>query len=82
MKDSKTRIWMWKQADGSELKVVSNLEKGTIYVYNKIGKCVLEKKNLTPDQVRLIEQYFLTIVTQTPITTTPKKDETFDPMIT
>ena len=78
---SKTRVWNWKQADGSYLKVVSNLEKGTISVFDKTGKCVLEKKNLSSAQVKLIEQHFLSIVTQNKVPNTPKKSNSYDPMI-
>ena len=81
MTASKTRVWNWKQADGTYLKVVSNLEEGTISVFDKTGKCVLEKKNLSPEQVKLIEQHFLSIVTQNPVTSAPKKPSSFDPMI-
>jgi hypothetical protein len=56
------RTWNWKQADGSTLKVVSNPDKGTIVVYNGDGKVVLEKKNLSSQQVKIIEQHFLNIV--------------------
>jgi len=81
MTSSKTRVWNWKQADGSYLKVVSNLGKGTISVFDKTGKCVLEKKNLTPEQVKLIEQHFLTVVTQNPVNPAPKNPSSFDPMV-
>ena len=65
MTNSTERTWTWKQAGGTELKVVSNAEKGTIHVYNSNGECVLEKKNLTPDQLKIIEQQFLNVVTKT-----------------
>jgi hypothetical protein len=80
MKTSNERTWNWKQADGSTFKVVSNREKGTIVVYNSEGQTVLEKKNLSPEQVKIIEQHFLNVVTrkkQTYVKNAPK----FDPMI-
>ena len=80
MKTSNERTWNWKQADGSTFKVVSNKEKGTIIVYNSEGQTVLEKRNLSPEQVKIIEQHFLNVVTrkkQTYVRNTPN----FDPMI-
>ncbi|MBS3778499.1 MAG: hypothetical protein KGY50_04325 [Candidatus Thermoplasmatota archaeon] len=80
MKTSNEKTWNWKQANGSTLKVVSNPSKGTITVYNSEGQVVLEKKNLSPEQMKIIEQHFLKVVTkkkQTYTKNTPK----FDPMI-
>jgi len=80
MKTSNERTWNWKQADGSKLKVISNTKKGTIKVYNNKGEIVLEKKNLTPQQVKIIEQHFLNIVT-TKKQFSHKRKPDFDPMI-
>lgn len=80
MKAPNEKTWNWKQAGGSSLKVVSNPEKGTITVYDGEGKIVLEKKNLSPEQVKIIEQHFLHVVTnkkQTYVKNTPK----YDPMV-
>ena len=80
MKTSNERTWNWKQADGSIFKVVSNPDKGTIVVYNGDGKVVLEKKNLSSEQVKIIEQHFLNVVTskkQTYVKNAPK----YDPMV-
>jgi len=81
MTNSKTRIWTWKQAGGSKLKVVSNIKKGIIQVFTENGDCVLEKKNLTPDQVKLIEQQFLSVVTKKPINNQYHQKDSFDPMV-
>jgi len=80
MKTSNERTWKWIQADGSKLKVISNIKKGTIIVYNSKGEVVLEKKNLTPEQVKIIEQHFLNVVTRKK-QTSHKKTPDFDPMI-
>jgi hypothetical protein len=80
MKNSNERIWNWKQADGSLLKVISNYKEGTITVINSAGKILLEKKNLNLEQIKTIEEHFLNIVTNEKkeyIKNTPK----FDPMI-
>jgi hypothetical protein len=80
MKNSNERIWSWKQADGSLLKVVSNYKKGTITVINNRGKILLKKENLSFEQIKIIEEHFLDIVTKEKreyIKQAPK----FDPMI-
>lgn len=81
MASEKKRTWTWKQAGGSKLKVVSNIEKGTIQVYTENGECVLEKKNLTPEQVKLIEQQFLSVVTKKPVQKQNSTYNKFDPMV-
>ena len=80
MKSSNERIWNWRQADGSLLKVVSNYKEGTITVLNNTGKILLRKQNLSFEQIKIIEEHFLHIVTKEKreyIKHTPK----FDPMI-
>ncbi len=80
MKNSNERIWSWKQADGSLLKVVSNYKKGTITVINNRGKILLKKEDLSFEQIKIIEEHFLDIVTKEQreyIKQAPK----FDPMI-
>lgn len=64
MSETDKRTWNWMQSNGTALKVISDPKKGTIIVYNGEGQVVLEKKNLSPEQVKLIEQHFLTIVTR------------------
>ena len=80
MKTANERTWNWKQANGTVLKVVSNPKKGTITVFNDRGQIVLEKKNLSPEQVKIIEQHFLNLVTRKKQMST-KKAPDFDPMI-
>lgn len=80
MDETEKRTWNWTQANGTSLKVISNPKKGTIIVYNGEGQVVLEKKNLSPEQVKLIEQHFLNVVTkkkQTYVKNTPD----YDPMV-
>jgi hypothetical protein len=81
MKTSNKRTWNWKQANGSMLKVVSNPKKGTITVYKGSGQVVLEKKNLSPEQVKIIERHFLNVVTKKKQLYSRKVPK-FDPMIT
>ena len=80
MKAKNERTWNWKQADGSILKVVSNYKKGTITVINDKGNILLKKENLSVEQIKIIENHFLNVVTkknQSYVRNTPK----FDPMI-
>ena len=80
MKTKNERTWKWKQADGSVLKVISNYKKGTITVLNNNGNILLKKENLSLEQIKIIENHFLNVVTknkQAYVKNTPK----FDPMI-
>ena len=77
----KKRVWFWTQANGQSFKVVSNAEKGYIIVYNQNNEIVLEHHNLSPEQVKLIEKQFLTIVTSQPIKQNTPRPQSFDPMV-
>lgn len=55
----KEKIWSWKFPSGKVYKVVSSPEKGTIMVYNPKGDVVQENKDMTPEQIKLIEENFL-----------------------
>jgi len=81
MANTTEKSWTWKQPGGSELKVVSNAEKGTIRVYNDRGVCVLDKKDLTPEQLKIIEQQFLNVVTKKPVFKPKENVAGFDPMV-
>ena len=54
--------WNWKQPSGKILKVISNHDKGTIYVFDENNKLVLVKKGLPKHIIELIEKNFLAIV--------------------
>lgn len=57
-------IWKWKQPSGKILKVISNHDKGTIYVFDEDNKLVMVKRNLSKHVIELIEKNFLEIVSE------------------
>ena len=59
---TKNKIWIWMQSNGIPLKVISNIKKGTINVYNVDGKMIMYYSGLTEGQIRVIEEQFLKIV--------------------
>ena len=59
---TKNKIWIWIQSNGIPLKVISNIKKGTINVYNVDGKMIMYYSGLTEGQIRVIEEQFLKIV--------------------
>jgi len=71
------KIWIWPQANGLSFKVVSNPKKGIITVYDANGKKIMHHEGLSEEQVKIIEEQFLKIVTRKHKTTR----KTFDPMI-
>jgi len=74
-------IWAWLQSKGNILKVVSNAKKGTIKVYNEKGKIVIKKTNLTKEQVKIVEESFLSFVAKKLNDINIKQKEKNDPMI-
>ena len=55
--------WVWEQASGISWVVESDSLNGTIKVYIKDnGAIVTERKNLTTDAVKLIEENFFDVV--------------------
>ena len=59
---TKNKIWIWMQSNGIPLKVISNIKKGTINVYNVDGKMIMYYSGLTEGQIKVIEEQFLKIV--------------------
>jgi hypothetical protein len=55
-------IWAWIQPVDRIWKVVSDTEKGTLYVYNEKSELILEQKGMTKEEVNFIENNFLQIV--------------------
>lgn len=58
------KVWHWKQANGSILKVISNKDKGYIKVLNEKGMVVFERENLSHQQLKIVEEAFLSVVTK------------------
>lgn len=73
--------WIWPQANGQTFRVVSHPKKGYIKVYNEKNEIVLEHKNLSPEQVKLIENQFLSVVTNDSLQQNSMNTEHHDPMI-
>jgi len=59
MSEENEKIWSWIQSGGNKLKVISNRKKGSIKVINEDGKIILHEKNLTSEQLKLIEENFI-----------------------
>ena len=55
-------IWAWIQPVDRIWKVISDPEKGTLYVYNEKSELILEQKGMTKEEVSFIEDNFLQIV--------------------
>ena len=81
MGDESENTWTWYQASGNKLKVVSNAKKGFIRVYNESGEVVMEKTNLTKDQVKIVEYNFLYHVSKNSIPRSKNIHKKFDPMV-
>ncbi len=56
------RIWKWIQPNDRVWKVVSDYEKGTIYVFDEKGRLMLKHKGLTKKTIKMIEKNFLDVV--------------------
>jgi len=55
-------IWAWIQPVDRIWKVISDDEKGTIYVYNEKSELVMERKGMSKEEISFIEKNFLQIV--------------------
>ena len=55
-------IWAWVQPVDRIWKVISDDEKGTIYVYNEKSEIVMERKGMSKEEISFIEDNFLQIV--------------------
>ncbi len=55
-------VWNWTQPVDRIWKVISDVDRGTIMVYNEKNELVLEKKGLSREAVALIENNFFKYV--------------------
>ena len=55
-------IWAWVQPVDRIWKVISDDEKGTLYVYNEKSELVMERKGMSKKEISFIEDNFLQIV--------------------
>jgi len=82
MRKKTKNIWTWLQSKATILKIVSNPKNGTIKIYNKKGKIIIKKTNLTREQVKTVEESLLGYATKKLNDTNNKQNEKSDPMIT
>jgi len=54
-------VWAWLRPGNRVWKVISDYDKGTITVYDEKGNLILEKKDLTGETMKLVEQNFLNV---------------------
>jgi len=83
---STEHVWIWKQPKKA-FRVIADVERGIIEVYNSRGEIVLRKENLSRRQVELVEKRFLASVAtrlmERPGVKPPRQPEDpFDPMFT
>lgn len=73
----------WLQLKNNILKIVSNPKNGTIKIYNKKGKIIMKKTNLTKEQIKTIEEIFLGFIAKklNDMKIKQKQEEKFDPMV-
>ncbi len=55
-------IWAWVQPVDRIWKVVSDIDKGTLCVYNEKDELIMEHKGIKKEELIFIEQNFLQIV--------------------
>lgn len=55
--------WKWKQTDGSYLTVTVDHDKGTVVAKDKHGNIRMRENDLSEEQLTLIENQFLDVVT-------------------
>jgi hypothetical protein len=55
-------IWAWIQPVDRIWKVISDDEKGSLFVYNEKGELVMERNGMSKQEISFIEDNFLQIV--------------------
>lgn len=84
---SNEHIWVWMQSKKKQYRVIADLDRGIIEVYNERGEIVLRKENLSRRQVEMVEKNFLASVAKRLLERSAVKPsrppiDPFDPMIT
>ena len=54
--------WKWTQPGIGTWRVISDLDKGTITVYDENDKLIIEKTGLNKEAIEIIEKNFLELV--------------------
>ena len=83
MNKKNEKKWTWLQLKSNILKIVSNQKNGTIKIYNKKGKIIMKKTNLTKEQIKTIEEIFLGFIAKklNDMKIKQKQEEKLDPMV-
>lgn len=74
-------ILKWFKSKKNIFKIVSNYRKGTIRIFDKKGKILFKKTNVSKDQLKKIEDSFVDHIDDK-LSKNKKSDENSDPMIT
>lgn len=77
-----TNFKKWLHSKASILKIVSNPKNGTVKIYNKKGKILVKKTNLTKEQMLTVEESLLGYATKKLNDKGDEQNDSFDPMIT
>ena len=74
---------LWSELKNNILKIVTNPKKGTVKVYDKKGKIILKKSNLTIEQIKNFEESFINSIIKklNEVNNKHKQEEKYDPMV-
>ncbi len=74
-------IWQWFKSKKHIFKIVSNHKKGSIRVFDKKGKILFKKTNVSKDELKKIEDSFVNHIDDK-LRKNKKNEDNSDPMIT
>ncbi len=57
--EKEERMWTWLMPSGKRYNVVTNIEEGTIKVFDPDRKLVNKEEQLSADAIRFVEKNFL-----------------------
>ncbi len=74
--------WSWPRPHGKPFKIILNMKRGILEVFNDRGETIIRKTNLTKPQIDYIFNHLQNRL-NTPHTTSDifRPDKSFDPMI-
>ncbi len=55
-------IWAWIQPVDRIWKVVSDSEKGTLFVYNEKNELIMDRREMSREEISFVEDNFLKVV--------------------
>lgn len=74
-------IWEWFKSKKNSFKIVSNQKKGSLRIFDKKGKILYKKTNVSKVVLKNIEDSFVRDI-EKKLRKNKKNDENSDPMIT